>query len=98
VDLPRRKILEQANKEIEYVYFPEHGAASVVAKKASAPLEVEIGLIGHEGMTGWPVVIGNDRSPYESFMQIEGNGHQLAASMLRQLMKQRPTLQQLLLN
>jgi CRP-like cAMP-binding protein len=61
-------------------------------------MEVEIGLIGHEGMTGWPVVIGNDRSPYESFMQIEGNGHQLAASMLRQLMKQSPTLQQLLLN
>jgi CRP-like cAMP-binding protein len=97
VELPRRKVLERADQPIEFVYFPEYGAASVVAKKGHQREEVEIGLIGYEGMTGWPVVLGNDRSPHATFIQIAGHGHSMPASLLQRLIKQSPSLQQQLL-
>ena len=31
-------------------------------------LEVEVGLIGREGMTGLPVVFGNHRSPHATYI------------------------------
>ena len=43
-------MLEKPNKKIEAVYFPETGFASVVAVQRNGK-QVEIGLIGREGMT-----------------------------------------------
>ena len=63
VTLELRKMLEKPNKRIEAVYFPETGFASVVAVQRSGK-EVEVGLIGREGMTGLPIVLGNHRSPH----------------------------------
>jgi hypothetical protein len=60
VTLGLRKQLEKPNRRIEAVYFPESGFASVVALQKGK--EVEIGLIGREGMTGLPIVLGNHRS------------------------------------
>jgi hypothetical protein len=53
VTLGVRKMLEPPNKTIEAVYFPESGFASVVAVQPGGK-EVEVGLIGREGMTGLP--------------------------------------------
>jgi hypothetical protein len=33
---------------------------------------LEVGIIGREGMTGLPVILGNDRSPNETFIRVEG--------------------------
>ena len=63
VTLGLRKMLEKPNKRIEAVYFPESGFASVVAVQRGGK-EVEVGLIGREGMTGLPIVLGNHRSPH----------------------------------
>ena len=54
VTLGLRKNLERPNRRIESVYFPEAGFASVVAVQSSGK-QVEVGLIGREGMTGLPV-------------------------------------------
>jgi hypothetical protein len=54
VNLGLRKHLEKPNKRIEAVYFPESGFASVVAVQSTGK-QVEVGLIGREGMTGLPV-------------------------------------------
>ena len=72
VELPLRYVLEEANKPITHSYFIEYGLASIVAGNGHKRLEV--GLIGCEGMTGLPIVLGNDRSPNETFMQVAGNG------------------------
>ena len=53
VTLGVRKMLEKPNQKIEDVYFPETGFASVVAVQRNGK-EVEVGLIGREGMTGLP--------------------------------------------
>jgi CRP-like cAMP-binding protein len=83
VTLGLRKMLEKPNKRIENVYFPETGFASVVAIQRSGK-EVEVGLIGREGMTGLPVVLGNHRSPHATYIQAPGKGHSIPASELRQ--------------
>ena len=57
VDLPLRKQLESRNRRIEYVYFIDHGIASVVAD-GSGRGGIEIGIIGREGVTGLAVLMG----------------------------------------
>ena len=51
VPLPLHQTLEQAKKRVPYVYFMEQGFASVVANGRGSR-EVEVGIIGREGMTG----------------------------------------------
>ena len=51
IPLVLRQSLENANQAIETIYFPEDGVASVVGDSKSLG-EIEIGIIGKEGMTG----------------------------------------------
>ena len=68
VTLGLRKNLERPNRRIDAVYFPEAGFASVVAVQSNGK-EVEVGLIGREGMTGLPIVLGDHRSPHATYIQ-----------------------------
>jgi CRP-like cAMP-binding protein len=95
--LERGKMLETANRKIENVYFPDHGMASVVGGATKPDRDVEVGIIGCEGMTGLPVVFGNHRSPHQTFIQIAGEGQRLAVSTLRSVLTRSATLQPLLL-
>jgi CRP-like cAMP-binding protein len=83
IELPLRTKLEISNKPIEYVYFLGCGFASVVANGAKGR-PVEVGVIGREGMTGVPIVLGTDRSPHETFMQAAGKGQRIRATKLRE--------------
>jgi CRP-like cAMP-binding protein len=86
VDLPRRTWLEHPNKKIDHIYFMESGIASVVAT-SSPKREVEIGIIGHEGMTGLAILHLNDRHPYSVYIQVEGSAQRVEADAVRQLME-----------
>jgi CRP-like cAMP-binding protein len=44
---------------------------------------IEIGIIGREGMTGAPIVLGTDRAPFRCFIQMQGHGLRLATSRLQ---------------
>ena len=76
-------MLESPNQRIEAVYFPETGFASVRAVQRSGK-EVEVGLIGSEGMTGLPIALGDHRSPHALYVQAPGKGLRIPASELRQ--------------
>ena len=89
IDLPLRHVLEVPNKSISHSYFIEYGLASIVA--ANGHKRLEVGLIGCEGMTGIPIVLGNDRSPNETFMQVPGNGIRITADKLREAISQTVT-------
>jgi CRP-like cAMP-binding protein len=91
VELEVRKVLEIPNKPIKHSYFIESGLASIVACNSHKRLEV--GLIGSEGMTGIPIVLGNDRSPHENFIQVAGEGSRIAADKLRKAMVQSRSLE-----
>jgi CRP-like cAMP-binding protein len=96
VDLPLRKQLEGSRKRIDYVYFPESGIVSVVANGGNKR-SIEVGLIGREGMTGLAVVMGVDRSPHYTFVQVAGTALRIRADDLREAISKSATMHQRLL-
>jgi len=91
VDLPVRRQLELRNRPIENVYFLESGLASMVVS-AGAHHNIEIGVVGNEGMTGLPILLEADRPSYETFIQTAGSGWRIPAQKLRQAMDASSTL------
>ena len=72
VDLSLRQVLVPRNGPVEHVYFPEGGVVSIVAAmKHSGP--VEAGIFGREGVSATCLLLGSDRSPHESFVQVNGS-------------------------
>jgi CRP-like cAMP-binding protein len=96
VELAVRQTLEKANQPIEHVYFMEDGIASVVGDSKTFG-QIEIGIIGKEGVTGLYMILGSDQSPYETFMQVAGSGRRVETRKLRAAMDKSRTLHQLLL-
>jgi CRP-like cAMP-binding protein len=86
VSLGLRKDLEKPKRPIDDVYFPDIGIASVVAVQSN-DTRVEVGLIGCEGMSGTSIVLGTDRSPHSTYMQVAGQGQRIAVPKLREAMK-----------
>ena len=86
VALKFRQQLETANHTIRHAYFIERGIASVVATANGQRRQAEIAIVGREGMTGLAVVLGTDRSPHNTFVQIEGEGQCIAADDLQRAM------------
>ena len=88
-----RRTFEEPDKPIKHVYFPLDGLVSVVALTSDARPS-EVGLIGREGMTGINIVMGGDRSPHQSYVQVPGRaGLRLSADHLREAMRERPAIQ-----
>ena len=96
VKLPAHKRLETPGRRIDHVYFIEHGLASVIAR-APAERAIEIGLVGCEGMSGVPVVLGADRSPNEMVMLVGGTARCMRADNLRRRLRESRTLHAALL-
>src|SRR3569833_580718 len=82
VTLKDRQVIEVPTKPITHAYFVETGIASVVAVDAEDH-RIEVGVIGYEGMTGVPLVMGDDRAQHSTYMQIGGTGHRISLDILR---------------
>jgi CRP-like cAMP-binding protein len=95
-DLPLRRQLEQRNRPIEHVYFLDSGLASMVAN-AGADHSIEVGIVGSEGMTGLPVILGTDRPTFETFIQTAGFGRRITSAKLRTAISASASLQAVLL-
>jgi CRP-like cAMP-binding protein len=89
VDLPVRFPIAGRNRRIEYVYFLDEGMASVVADGGKP---IEVGIIGREGFAGLAVLLGNDRSHNEIFVQIAGKGRRIRSEIFREADEQSLTL------
>jgi CRP-like cAMP-binding protein len=59
VPLTQRQPIHESAALIEDVYFPVTGAISLIATLADG-VEVEVGLIGSEGLAGTPVLLGSE--------------------------------------
>ena len=88
--------LVEPNVPIEYVYFLEEGIASVVATSPQGR-RIETGIIGREGMSGIPVLLGADRTPHECFIRTPGSGLRIRADDLRRAIAASASLHQHLL-
>jgi CRP-like cAMP-binding protein len=82
VALPRPTVLESPNEEIEFVYFPITGIASIVAV-GEGGVSVDTTMVGREGMTGLAVFLGTGQMPVRTMVQISMTGFRLPAAALR---------------
>ncbi len=96
ITLKERQVVEVPNKPITHVYFVETGVVSVVAVNAEDH-RIEVGVIGREGMTGSPLVFGDDRAQHSAYMQIAGSGKRIPAPAFVAAMNQSQTLRALVL-
>lgn len=93
VELGLRFPIENANEQIEHVYFPTSGMISVVARAGDE--QIEVGVIGREGMTAMAVVMGNHRSPNDAYVQIAGTAFRSPAQRVRQAIEESRSFRQL---
>ena len=96
VDLPLLMPLEEADRRIDTVYFIDNGFASVVAD-GPGKRDIEVGIIGREGITGLAVVLGTNRARHNTYIQVAGAGQRMSVSKLRRAMAESTGLRQLLL-
>jgi CRP-like cAMP-binding protein len=93
--LPVRRQIESRNRSIQHLYFFEGGIASTVVT-GSADHSIEVTIIGNEGMSGIPVLLGTDKPLHETFMQVEGTGWRIASSDFQAAISQSLTLREML--
>src|SRR5579871_477829 len=67
----------------DYAYFLEDGLASVVLPMQDGST-VEVGVIGKDGVVGLPILLGADRMPGKTFIQVEGSGFRIKAERLKE--------------
>lgn len=96
-ELPLRQELEAHSRPIPHAYFLETGIASVVAN-GPGDHRIEVGLIGRDGMTGLPLVLGTDRFSHGICVQVAGDGYRIAAGDLRTAFQKSASLRQVCLN
>lgn len=83
VSLAIRQTLEEPDEFIGHVYFPEDGIVSVVGTVRD---EIEVSIIGKEGMTGVMTILGNDHSPFRTFVQVGGTALRIKRTDLQKAM------------
>lgn len=78
VEMTKGKVLFEPDEHISYVYFPYSGTVSISAVLQNGS-EVEVGVVGREGMVGLPRLLGTDTAPLKALVQLEGDGVKMKA-------------------
>ena len=81
--LDAKAILERPGERIDFVYFPEESMLSVVSRFQSSR-DVEVGVVGREGMSSVPLLLNDERATYATSVQIAGPALRVPAAILRQ--------------
>lgn len=96
VELQRGQILYDTGGLIDYVYFPSNSMVSLISQLSDGA-SVEIGIVGYEGMVGVSAVLGVDKSPHETMVQVPDGAVRMKTSVLREEFKRGGALQASLL-
>lgn len=87
IEMNQGEVLSHPEERIAYAYFPYRGTVSIVAVMRDGA-EVEVGVVGREGMMGLPIVMGTDSMPLMAITQIPGSGVRIRAGRLQDALKQ----------
>ena len=96
VQLVLSEVLCEAGAALRHVYFPTEGFISLVAQVDQHP-GLEVGMVGHEGMVGSPLVLGLAASPVRALVQGSGASWRIATPSFRRELAASPPLQRQLL-
>ncbi len=96
IDAPLKLLMIEAHAPIKYLYFQELGFASITTDSSAG--KIELGMVGPEGLVGAaPVLLGVDRTPHETFIQMSGEALRISAHDLLDAAAKSPSLLALLL-
>lgn len=79
VDLTFSEELSQPGERIRHVFFPIDSFISLITPDADRA-QLEIGLVGNEGMLGVPLLLGVNVSPLRALVQGAGHAWRIDAS------------------
>ena len=85
VDFPHHLSLHEPHRRVRFAHFPNEGLISLVVELKDGKT-VEAGLVGNEGATGIPAILGLRRSPLQEIVQIAGNGFRVRVDALKELL------------
>jgi CRP-like cAMP-binding protein len=92
VTLTFGEILYEPGETIRHVYFPCDSLVSLLTL-ADGHLALEVGLLGREGMVGFPLVLGHSTSSVRALVQGSGTAMRMAAAHFRKEFRLSPPLQ-----
>lgn len=95
VELVIGDVLWEPCSRISHVYFPLGCFISKLLPVKSRQ-NLELALIGNEGMLGIPLILGVDSSMYQAVVQGSGSALRLSAGSLRRELDRAPALRKLL--
>ncbi len=93
--LPNHLVLHEAGGRLEFACFPNRGLISLVVVMKDGKT-AEAGVVGNEGFTGAPAVVGLSRSPLRAVVQVAGDGFRVKAGALQNTLESTPHLQMIL--
>jgi CRP-like cAMP-binding protein len=88
-----RQQIYEAEENINDVYFPLDAVLSVVARMEGGS-EIEIGTIGREGTSAFPLLMGASSTANVCYCQVRGAAIKLPAAIFRELKATDMTLRQ----
>lgn len=89
ISMKQRRVLHHDRAPMEHVYFVENGLVSVLAQ-IDERKAVEVWLIGREGLSGIPIVLGGSLSPHRRVVQLGGTALRMAAADVHAAMRDLP--------
>ena len=91
IDLVFAEPLAEPGERIRYVYFPTDSFISLVSQ-IDRSSNLEVGLIGDEGMLGTSLILGLNISPLRGLVQGQGAALRMSATAFRRQLKESPAL------
>ena len=95
VKLPHRRVLHKPHRTVKFAHLPNEGLISLVVEMKDGKT-VEAGLLGNDGASGLPAVLGLTRSPLQEVVQISGSAFRIKVSTLKKLLPSTPQFQVIL--
>lgn len=95
VDIALRQQIYTPEQLIEDVYFPLDCVLSVVTRMKDGH-QIEVGTIGREGMSAFPLLLGASTTANDSYCQVPGRAVRITSSLFGELRSKSPALRQLL--
>ena len=93
--LPNHLVLHEAGGRLEFAFFPNRGLISLVVVMKDGKT-AEAGVVGNEGFTGTPAVVGLSRGPLQAVVQVTGDGFRIKVGALQNTLESTPQLRLML--
>ena len=95
VDLPLREVVYEPERPIDDVYFPIDCVLSIVTRMRDGH-QIEIGTIGREGMSAFPLLLGASSTANDCYCQVPGSAVKISSDLFHEMHANIPDFRQLL--